>query len=406
MKRVLIFSLAYYPHMSGAEIAVREITDRISRDDIEFHLICNRYDTSLPKTERVGNVHVHRIGFGRYGVGIAETYGPLFYLAKVFFIPLAALKARTLYRTHRFDGLWAVMAYMTFPVTLLYVLGVRIPYVLTLQEGDPFERVFERWHILLVRPLLSYGIRHATVVQAISSFLGGWARRAGFDGPLEMIPNGVDVAHFSKALSPEGTAALRKKLLGERSGTLLMHVGRIVPKNGIGDIIEALTYLPSDISFVQIGAGPDKERLRAHAEKIGVSDRVQFLGCMDHRELPKYLHAADVFAQPSLSEGMGNVFIEAFAASVPVIATQVGGIADFLYDPERNPDHPPTGRAVDPHDPKGIARAVLAYLEDRETRTRIVQNASVLASERYDWSRIAGDMRTRVFSRIRLKIHG
>ncbi|MBI4086507.1 glycosyltransferase family 4 protein [Candidatus Kaiserbacteria bacterium] len=402
MKRILIFSLAYYPHVSGAEIAVREITDRINPSDIEFHLICNRYDTSLPKTERVGTVHVHRIGFGRKRVDIAETYGPLFYLAKILFIPLAVLKARTLHRTYHFDGLWAVMAYMTFPVTLLRLVGVRLPYVLTLQEGDSFGRVFERWRIRLVRPLLTYGIRHAAVVQAISSFLGGWARRAGFDGPLEIIPNGVDVSLFSKALSPEDRTAIRKKCLGDRDGTLVLHVGRIVPKNGIEDTIEALTYLPSDISFVQVGAGPDKEKLVAHAGKLGVSDRVRFLGCIDHSELPKYFHAADIFVQPSLSEGMGNVFIEAFAARVPVVATQVGGIADFLYDPERNPGYAPTGRAVDAHDPKGIARAILAYLENREVTGQIVENAYALVKEKYDWDRIAHDMRTRVFSGIGL----
>ena len=60
---MLIFSLAYFPnHVGGAEVAVKEITDRI--DDIEFHLITLHFDSTLPHESREGNVQVHRIGFG------------------------------------------------------------------------------------------------------------------------------------------------------------------------------------------------------------------------------------------------------------------------------------------------------------------------------------------------------
>ena len=61
VKRVLIFSLAYFPkHVGGAEVSIKEITDRIS--DIEFHMVTNRFDSTLPRVEKIGNVLVHRIG--------------------------------------------------------------------------------------------------------------------------------------------------------------------------------------------------------------------------------------------------------------------------------------------------------------------------------------------------------
>jgi hypothetical protein len=62
-KKVLIFSLAYYPrHVGGAEVAIKEITDRLP--DIEFHMVCLGFDSSLPRVETIGNVVVHRIGWG------------------------------------------------------------------------------------------------------------------------------------------------------------------------------------------------------------------------------------------------------------------------------------------------------------------------------------------------------
>ena len=66
MKRILIFSLAYYPrHVGGAEVALKEITDRLSPEEIEFHIVTLRFDSNLPKTEKIGNTVVHRIGFSR-----------------------------------------------------------------------------------------------------------------------------------------------------------------------------------------------------------------------------------------------------------------------------------------------------------------------------------------------------
>ena len=155
MKKVLIFSLAYYPrHVSGAEAAIKEITDRIN--DIEFHLITLRFDAADARAEQVGNARVYRV-----------STGPLL-VSKLLFPVLAALKARSLNRTHRFDSLWAVMTYMLLPVVLAKALGVRAPHILTLQDGDPYEKVFGRLRILPFLPLIDYGFRTARIVQAIS----------------------------------------------------------------------------------------------------------------------------------------------------------------------------------------------------------------------------------------------
>ncbi len=72
MKRILIFSLAYYPHVGGAEVALKEITDRIS--DIEFHMITLNFGGE-PREEKIGNIFVHRVG------------NSASYLSKILFAP-------------------------------------------------------------------------------------------------------------------------------------------------------------------------------------------------------------------------------------------------------------------------------------------------------------------------------
>ena len=400
MKKVLIFSLQYYPLVGGAEVALKEITDRV--EDIEFHMVTLRFDADAPKEERIGNVFVHRVGWGRRGLTYAQSFSPAVYLSKVFFVPLAALAARRLHQVHRFDGFWAMMSYMLFPIVLLRWSGIRVPYLLTLQEGDPFERVFNRPHILLFRPLLKYGFVHASAVQAISSFLSKWAKLAGYPGTPEIIPNGYinESRHNNPVWFSVNPGEQERRVFWKNQGgfnvtktnKILITASRLVHKNAIDDVISALPRLPKEVIFVILGDGNEKEKLEEQAARLGVSDRVFFCGQVKNTAVLYYLHASDIFIRPSRSEGMGNSFIEAMAAGLPVIGTQEGGIADFLYDAERNPGKVPTGFAVDRDAPEQIAKRVAYILEHPGEVAKTVENAKKLAKERYDWDHIASQM--------------
>lgn len=398
MKKVLIFSLAYYPkHVGGAEVAIKEITDRIS--DIEFHMVTNRYDATLPKEEKIGNVVVHRIGFAKRNPTMADLKTWPLKLNKPLYQFLAAWKAASLYRRHRFDALWAMMAHACgVPAALFKVFHPKVPFILTLQEGDPPEYV-ER----LMRPLwflFSRAFTRADVVQAISTFLGKWARRRGFKGPLEVIPNAVHVAHFSQEYPPAVINAVKDSLGKKMGDVFLITTSRLVHKNAIDEVIRALTGLPKNVRFIVLGVGPDEEKLKLLAKTLGVSERVTFVGHVDHVELPVYLNAADIFIRPSRSEGMGNSFVEAMAAGLPIIATQEGGIADFLFDEKRNPRQPVTGFAVDKDSPEQIIASVEEIMSRPEKVRAVVATAKEMVSTKYDWDQVARDMRSKVFGRV------
>jgi glycosyltransferase involved in cell wall biosynthesis len=116
--------------------------------------------------------------------------------------------------------------------------------------------------------------------------------------------------------------------------------------------------------------------------------------------MPLVLQACDIFIRPSRSEGMGNSFVEAMAAGLPVIATQEGGISDFLFDAKKNPDKSTTGWAVDRDSPEQIADAVKDIIANPEKVARVVATAKKMAFEKYDWDIIARDMREKVFARL------
>lgn len=367
MKRVLIFSLAYFPHVGGAEIAIKEITDRIP--DIEFHILTLRFKGDVAE-EKIGNVTVHRVGNGSS------------YLSKILFVPRAALAARVLHRTYSYDLIWAMMSYMLFPIVLGQMLGMVVPYVLTLQEGDPWEHMFTRWFILPFRPLLTRGFHNAAIITAISSYLSHWAKRMGYRGDVRVIPNGVDVDHF---LGVGVHSHITEPVT-------LITTSRLVKKNAVDDIIRALMFLPA--SRLQIcGIGPEEASLKELATSPGLNGRVQFLGHVEHADLPQLLSRADIFVRPSRSEGMGNSFIEAMVAGMPVIATQEGGIADFLFDAKRNPDRETTGWAVDVNSPEQIADAVVEIVTHPEQVVKTTAAAKHLAIEHYNWNLIAEKMK-------------
>ena len=386
-KKILIVSLAYFPRpVGGAEVAVKEITERTS--DIEFHVLTHRFDPTLPREEKMGNVQVHRIGDGTS------------YLTKMLFVMRAAFAARRLHAEHHFDAAWAMMSYMSLPLMLVRMFGVRLPYVLSLQEGDPFEHVFRRPHIRIFAPLLRAGFKNASVIQTISTFLAGWAKRAGFPGEPIVVPNGVDTETFAREY-PAPVIDVIKQKLGKRPGDVfVVTTSRLVHKNALDVCIDAMIQLPGHVHFVVLGTGPLERALQEQTTNRKLHARVHFLGHVEHDELPKYLKACDIFLRPSRSEGMGNSFVEAMAAGLPVIATQEGGLSDFIFDQKWNPDKPTTAWVVGKDSPDGIARAVRDILEHPQKAQGVVAAAKHMVLQRFDWNLIAVAMRERVFARV------
>ncbi len=389
MKKILIFSLAYYPSfVSGAEAAIKEITDRIDPSDIEFHMITLLFDRAAPREERIGNVHIHRIGFGGA------------YLSKILFVPLAVLVAHSLNKRYRFDALWAMMTYMLLPVVASRLIGVRAPHILSLQDGDPYEKVFERWFIRPVVPMLDRGFKTASMIQTISVFLAEWPRKRGYTGPIELIYNGANMRDSKDIVSADEVEEMKKKLGKGPHDVFLVNTSRLVHQKAFDDSIRALTKLPLNVKLLAVGSGADEASLKKLAKDLGVADRVIFTGQVDRGVVTLYRRVADIFVAPSRSEGLGNAFISALASRLPLIATQVGGMADYVFDEKRNPDKEPTAWVIDPDSPDQIAEKVKEIIANPERARQISAYARKMVEEKYDWDKIAVQMRERVFARV------
>lgn len=390
-KKILTFSLAYYPsYVSGAEAAIKEITNRIPSEEIEFHIVTLLFDKDASRYEELGNVKVYRVGFG--GV----------YISKILFIPLAALFARSLHKKIGLDGMWAMMTYMLMPLTLAQFFGVKVPYVLTLQDGDPYEKVFDRWFIKPVLPIIDAGFKNATIIQVISEYLGTWPKKRGYTGEVVMVRNGANPKNFEQFYSDEELQKVKEELGKKDEDFYLFIAARLVHQKGIDAVIKALPMLPPEVKFLIAGDGNDRAMLENLTKELELEDRVVFLGALERDDVPKYRNTVvtDVFVHPSRSEGLGNSVLSAMAGRVPVIASQVGGLKDFVFDSKLNPNVPATAWAVEPDNPEQIADAVKKIMSNKEEVTEVVQNARALMEAEYNWDPIAERMKNEVFAKL------
>ncbi len=382
-RRILVFSTAYYPYVGGAEVAVRKITDLLPKN-YEFDLITARLDKNLPLYEKVGKVNVYRIGFGQ----------PIF--DKLLLPIVGGFKAYKMNKEKKYFCFWGIM--VTFGSLAGYVSnaiifltrGKKVPLVLTLQEGDSEAHLEFKW-MGLINISWRLALLQTDTLTAISNFLLNRAKKKGWKGESFLVPNGVDVGMFSKEISQKVKKELKEKL-GKKDGDIfLLTTGRLTHKNAVDDIISALPKLPSTIQLLIIGKGDEGATLQKLSQELGVDHRVKFLGFMPYEDIPKYLSISDIFIRPSRSEGFGNSFIEAMASKIPVIATPVGGIVDFIDDRE-------TGLFCSTDNPSSIAQSIIMLLNDKELKEKMVFQAFERVRERYSWEHVSLQME-RVFDK-------
>lgn len=271
---------------------------------------------------------------------------------------------------------WAVDAPAIPVVHTFHALGVVKRRHQGADDTSPLER---RW----MEPDVG---RWADGIIATCSDEAFELRNLGVSGRrITVIPCGVDLDHFT----PDGPAETR----GARYRVL--SVGRLVPRKGVGTVIEAIATLAAqgvDVELVVVGGGaeaddrtdPELQRLREIARRSGAEQRVVLRGRLAQSELPTLYRSADVVVCAPWYEPFGIVPLEAMACGVPVVASSVGGLIDSVVDGA-------TGRHVPPRDVEAVASAVQTLLDDEPERLRLGANGRRRMLARYSWDRIAAD---------------
>jgi glycosyltransferase involved in cell wall biosynthesis len=193
---------------------------------------------------------------------------------------------------------------------------------------------------------------------------------------ITLLPNPVSVP---AELAPRDE--LRTRLAFD--GFTLAFAGRFAPQKSLEVALDAVAAVEG-VSLVLAGDGPEEERLRAHVRALGLDARVRFLGPLPRAEVFGLLRAADAALLSSSWENFPHMVVEALAVGTPVIATDVGGVAEIVRDGEN-------GLLVPAGDTRALADAIARVVADPALRDRIA-SAAPLAAEAYAPDRIYGEL--------------
>lgn len=220
------------------------------------------------------------------------------------------------------------------------------------------------------RPLAAVVSRRIAVGIAVSHAAAEFVGRIT-DLPVRIVPNGVETGRFRAAAPPRrGTAPT------------IAWVGRLDPQKGFPVFLEAFSLMARqrpDIRAVVAGAGGDSSAMSRLDP--GVRERIELLGAVPNAELPPILHGADVFAAPATGqESFGIVLVEAMAAGVPVVASDIPGYREVVRNRE-------SALLVPPGDAVALAAALGEVLDDRALAERLIAGGSERAAT-FSWDAV------------------
>ena len=252
--------------------------------------------------------------------------------------------------------------------SMLTTLAANAPVVAT------FHAYLDRSRLLEVAgPVLRQVHRRIDAAIAVSEAAASFVRRV-IRGPVEIVPNGVDVTAFAGERTPAE---------GLPDGRRILWVNRLDPQKGFGVMVSAFERLAAELDDVSlVVAGDGRDRTAIDLLSPAARRRLVRLGTVPHDALPGYHAACDVFVSPALGqESFGIVLVEAMASGVPVVASDIPGYREVVRDGVE-------GLLVRPNDPLALADAISRVLTDRDLATALAE-AGRARAEAFSWDVVA-----------------
>jgi glycosyltransferase involved in cell wall biosynthesis len=238
------------------------------------------------------------------------------------------------------------------------------------EQGPPharlkIESLLERLHVRQVDRVLTSSTYSA----------GRIAEEYGVNADrIAVVPEPIDLARWRHAFEEAPELP--------RNGDSILCVAHLYPRKNVAALLAAMTRLTSHAILRVVGTGPDLARLERLSRRLGLGERVEFLGHVDFARLAGEYRRADVFCLPSRQEGFGIVFLEAMAAGLPIVAARASAVPEVVTDGE-------SGILVGPDRPDDLAAALDRLLSDPGERRRLGE-AGRRRVTAYEVSRVSG----------------
>lgn len=352
--RPLRIGITCYPTYGGSGVVATELGIELAARGHEIHFITSSAPFRL--TGRESRIHFHQVELFHYPL---FEHPPYDLALATRMAEVAQFYQLDLLHVH-YAIPHSVSAYLA--KQMLAAKGIHLPFITTLHGTDITLVGLDRSYL----PITKFGIDQSDGVTAISSYLRDRTHQAfKVEREIEVIRNFVncDVYVAKPALVME-----MRPLYAGAGEKLLVHLSNFRPVKRIADVVHVFARVAQAMParLMLIGDGPDRSTAEYLARKLGVSDRIHFLGKQDN--VNELLPVADLMIMPSEMESFGLAALEAMACRVPAIATRVGGVAELIDDGVN-------GLLFEVGDVDAMAEAAIALLND-DPRIEIMSAAA------------------------------
>ena len=352
-----------YPTVGGSGAVATELGKQLARRGHSVHFVSYRLPFRLD--ELTGNIYFHEVDVTSYSL---FEYPP-------HELALAA-KMAEVSRENRLDVLHVHYAIPHAIAGFLaqQMLGKDAPKLVTTLHGTDITLVGQDRSFF---EITRFGILRSDGVSAVSDFLKKMTvDEFDVDRRIDVIHNFVDFSLYERRATPRERAAFAPG--GEK---VLLHVSNFRPVKRVLDVVRILERVVREVPAVllMVGEGPERASAQALARRLGVHDRVKFLG--RHDRIEEIMSLADVFLLPSELESFGLSALEAMAAGVPVVGSDAGGLPEVVK-------HAETGFLLPVGDIEGMAARTIEILKDDEHRRGLGQAARARAASLFNADRI------------------
>jgi len=272
-----------------------------------------------------------------------------------------------LVRQEKIDTVVSFLMHANTMAAALRFLYPRARYIQSIQTTQPWPR----WHWIMQR----WAAKSADAVMGPSAAVADVAKRWAGVSQFAVIPNAVNIKEFA-----ENQSSRRQEKAGdaEKPGRLIRigFIGRLDRVKRVPDLVQAVGRMEPWVQLEIHGEGPDRGRIEAEIQRLGIWERARLHGAIARPQ--EALAEMDVLVLPSEAEGFGLVLIEAMAAGVPVVATDVPGIREVV----RNEI---TGLLVPVNSPGALAAAITRVMGEAGLRERLVAAGKDEVRRRFSW---------------------
>ncbi len=335
-----------YPTVGGSGAVAAELGKQLARRGHEIHFISYRLPFRLGDFQQ--NVCFHEVDVSSYSL---FEYPPHDLALAVKMAEAAREHGLELFHVH-YAIPHAIAGFLA-----QQMLGERAPRLVTTLHGTDITLVGQDRSFF---EITRFGIEHSDGVTAVSEFL----RRMTVEefqvrNAIEVIPNFVDLGLYSRERRDRSAFAAP----GQK---VLLHISNFRPVKRVLDVVRILERVSREVDVVllMVGEGPERSSAQALARRLGLQDRLRFLGTQESIE--EIAGMADVCLLPSELESFGLSALEAMASGVPVVGSDAGGLPEVVK-------HTESGFLLPVGDVEGMAARTLEILKDDERRREMGQ---------------------------------